>query len=339
MGLIDVSTLGGIELRGPDAAEMMNRMYTFGFLKQPVGRTRYAVMTNEQGVVVDDGVACRFATDRFYVTATTSGVDRVYRNMTRWNAMWRLDVDIANVTSAFAGVNLAGPNARKVLAKLTDLDLSPEGFPYLACREGNISTARGSFPARLLRVGFVGELGYEIHVPARYGELLWDALMEAGAPLGIKPFGVETQRLLRLEKGHIIVGQDTDGMSHPGELSLDWAINRKKPFYVGCRSVDILMKAEQKRKLVGFTLPAALMQVESKPEEGHLVVLDGDITGHVTSCEYSMTLNAIIGLAYVGIDQAEPGSSFRIRVKGGREVTATVAGLPFYDPEAQRQEM
>jgi len=339
VAVIDVSTLGGIELRGPDAAEMMNRMYTFGFLKQPVGRTRYAVLTNEQGVVVDDGVACRFADNCFYVTATTTGVDSVYRNMTRWNAMWRLDVDITNVTSAFAAVNLAGPNSRKVLEKLTDLDVSAEGFPYLACREGSIKTPQGEFPARMLRVGFVGELGYEIHVPSRYGEALWDAIMEAGAEFAIKPFGVETQRLLRLEKGHIIVGQDTDGMSHPGELSLDWAINRKKPFYVGCRSVDIVMKAPQTRKLVGFTLPASLVQEGGKPEEGHLVIRGEDITGNITSCEYSPTLDAIIGLAYVGADQSDPGSQFRIRVNGGREVVASVAELPFYDPKTQRQEM
>ncbi|MDK2778466.1 MAG: (2Fe-2S)-binding protein [Pseudomonadota bacterium] len=339
VAVIDVSTLGGIELRGPDAAEMMNRIYTFGFLKQPVGRTRYAVLTNEQGVVVDDGVSCRFADDCFYVTATTTGVDGVYRNMTRWNAMWRLNVDITNVTSAFAAVNLAGPNSRKVLEKLTELDVSAAGFPYLACREGEIKTPLGNIPARLLRVGFVGELGYEIHVPSRYGEALWDIIMEAGAEFGIRPFGVETQRLLRLEKGHIIVSQDTDGMSHPGELSLDWAINRKKPFYVGCRSVDIVMAAEQTRKLVGFTLPAALMKSGSKPEEGHLVLRGADISGNITSCEYSPALDAIIGLAYVGTDQAENGSQFRVRVSGGREVEATVTALPFYDPDNQRQEM
>jgi sarcosine oxidase subunit alpha len=339
VGVIDVSTLGGIELRGPDAAEMMNRMYTFGFLKQPVNKTRYAVLTNEQGVVVDDGVSCRFAEDCFYVTATTTGVDTVYRNMTRWNAMWRLDVDITNVTSAFAAVNLAGPNSRKVLQQLTDLDVTSDAFPYLACHEGEIKTKAGNIPARLLRVGFVGELGYEIHVPSRYGEALWDAIMEAGEAFGIVPFGVETQRLLRLEKGHIIVSQDTDGMSHPGELSLGWAINRKKPFYVGGRSVDIVMNAEQTRKLVGFRLPADLMQKNMKPEEGHIVLHGENISGHITSCEYSPALNAIIGLGYVGTRQAAIGNSFQIRVNGGQIVHAAVTTLPFYDAENKRQEM
>ncbi|MAS23820.1 MAG: aminomethyltransferase [Oceanospirillaceae bacterium] len=339
VGVIDVSTLGGLELRGPDAAEFINRIYTFGFLKQPVGKTRYAVLTSEQGVVIDDGVSCRFAEDCFYVTATTTGVDSVYRNMQRWNAMWRLKVDIANVTSAFAAVNLAGPNARKVLEKITGLDVTSEGFPYLACREGDIETPLGSIPARLLRVGFVGELGYEIHVPSRYGEALWDAVMQAGAEFGITPFGVETQRLLRLEKGHIIVSQDTDGMSHPGELSLGWAINRNKPFFVGCRSVDIVMNAKQTRKLVGFTLPAEMVNKGLKPEEGHLVLRGDDISGNITSCEYSPALDRIIGLAYVGIDQAESGSTFRVRVNGGSEVQASVCDLPFYDADNKRQEM
>lgn len=348
VGVIDVSTLGGIELRGPDAAELMNRIYTFGFLKQPVGKTRYAVLTNEQGVVIDDGVACRFRDDHFYVTATTTGVSSVYQLMTFWNTQWRLNVDITNVTAAFAAVNLAGPDSRKVLETLTDLDLSSDGFPYLACREGKIKVP-GSFsdtteiPARLLRVGFVGELGYEIHVPSRYGEALWDALMSAGAAFDIKPFGVETQRLLRLEKGHIIVSQDTDGMSHPGELGLSWAISKNKPYFNGKRAVDIVMKRPQTRKLVGFTLPTELIKQGKKPEEGHIVLSDSSstsaITGHITSCEYSPAVGTIIGMAYVGIQQSEPGAQFPIRVEGGQLVNATVVELPFYDPEQARQEM
>ncbi len=332
VGLIDVSTLGGIEIRGPDAAEFMNRIYTFAFLKQPVGKTRYAVLTNEHGVVIDDGVACRISEHHFYVTATTSGVDAVYRDMMKWNAQWRLSVDIANVTSAFAAVNLAGPDSRKVLERLvSDVDLDSEAFPYLAYREGHVL----DIPARLLRVGFVGELGYEIHVPARFGEALWDRLMDAGKALDIKPFGVDTQRLLRLEKGHIIVSQDTDGMSHPGELSLSWAVNRKKPFFVGCRSVDIVMAQEQTRKLVGFSLP----KNSGMPKEGHLVIDGEEVSGNVTSCEYSPSVGVIIGMAYTGIKKSEPGSTLAIRIDGGVIVNATVVELPFYDPKNQRQEL
>ncbi|WP_370465605.1 2Fe-2S iron-sulfur cluster-binding protein [Nissabacter sp. SGAir0207] len=332
VGLIDLSTLGGIELRGPDAAELLNRLYTFAFLKQPVGRTRYALMANEQGVIIDDGVACRLAENHFYVTATTSGVARVYQSMLWWNTQWRLDVDIANVTSAWAAVNLAGPRAREVLARVcTGVDLSNEAFPYLACRQGEVA----GIPARLLRVGFVGELGYEIHVPTRYGAALWDALMAAGAPDNIQPFGVEAQRLLRLEKGHVIIGQDTDGMTHPAEVSMGWAVNRAKPAFVGRRAIDILEAQPPVRRLVGFTLPAGSPQ----PLEGHLV-LEGDrITGNVTSCEFSPKLNAIIGMAYASFEQSQPGARLTLRVEGGVQLEAQVVALPFYDADNQRQEL
>jgi len=337
VGLIDVSTLGGLDLRGPDAAELLNRLYTFSFTKQPVGRSRYALMTNEHGVVIDDGVCARLKDNHFYVTATTSGVDRIYQQMLKWNAQWRLNVDIANVTAALAAVNLAGPRSRQVLEKLCgDVDLSAAGFPYLGVRQGTITTASGAgIPARLLRVGFVGELGYEIHVPARYGEALWDALMEAGKDFDIRPFGVETQRLLRLEKGHVIIGQDTDGMTHPAEIDMGWAVSRSKPFFVGKRSIDILEAQPLKRKLVGFSLP----KDSSQPLEGHLVLNGPDISGNVTSCEYSQTLGQIIGLAYAAAEQATPGSRIPIRVEGGELVHASVVKLPFFDPDNQRQEL
>ncbi|WP_397459018.1 2Fe-2S iron-sulfur cluster-binding protein [Pseudomonas asplenii] len=332
VGIIDVSTLGGLDVRGPDAAELLNRMYTFAFLKQPVGRSRYALMTNEHGVVIDDGVCARFADNHFYVTATTSGVDRIYQQMLKWNAQWRLDVDIANVTAAICAVNVAGPDSRKVLEQVcSDLDLSSAGFPYLAVRQGTVAGIK----ARLLRVGFVGELGYEIHVPARHALKLWDALMAAGKAYDLRPFGVETQRLLRLEKGHVIISQDTDGMTHPAEIDMGWAVSRNKPFFVGRRSVDILEAQPQKRKLVGFTLPKASPQ----PLEGHLVLKGPDISGNVTSCEYSQTLDRIIGLAYAAFDQATPGQQIPIRVEGGVIVQATVVKLPFFDPENQRQEL
>ncbi|HYQ55215.1 MAG TPA: FAD-dependent oxidoreductase [Pseudomonas sp.] len=332
VGLIDVSTLGGLDLRGPDAAELLERLYTFGFVKLPIGRTRYALMTNEHGVVIDDGVCARLGEQHFYVTATTSGVDRIYQQMLKWNAQWRLDVDITNVTAALAAVNLAGPLSRQVLVKVCDdVDLSAEAFPYLGVRLGKVA----GIPARILRVGFVGELGYEVHVPARHAERLWDALMQAGAGLGIRPFGVETQRLLRLEKGHVIISQDTDGMTHPAEIDMQWAIGRKKPFFVGKRSIEILEAQPLKRKLVGFILPKGSPQ----PLEGHLVLDGADISGNVTSCEYSQTLGQIIGLAYAGAHQATPGMHIPIRVEGGAMVHATVVQLPFHDPDNLRQEL
>jgi sarcosine oxidase subunit alpha len=333
VGLIDVSTLGGLDVRGPDAAEFLNRMYTFTYSKLPIGRSRYVLMTDQAGVITDDGVACRFHDEHFYVTATTSGVDVVYRQMLQWNAQWRLDVDIANVTAAYAGVNIAGPKSREVLARVChDIDLSAEAFPYLGVRMGTVA----GIPARLMRVGFVGELGYEIHVPASYGEALWDVLMSAGGVNNIKPFGVEAQRVLRLEKGHIIVSQDTDGLTTVHEADMPWAIAKTKPFYVGGRSTDIQLKNGLKRKLVGFTLSNAS---DPCPEECHLVLRGEEIVGRVTSAVRSPNLNRVVGLAYVHPDDGMPGGKFDIKVDGGRRLQATVVPIPFYDPENKRQEM
>ena len=331
VGIIDVSTLGGLELRGPDAAAFLDRFYTFNFLKQPVGRTRYALLTDEAGVVIDDGVACRLHDEHFYVTATTSAVDQVYRLMGFWNTQWKFNLDIANVTSAYAGMNLAGPKSRAVLAKLeTDIDFSTDAFPYLAVRTGHIA----GIPVRVLRVGFVGELGYEIHCLSRQGAALWDILMTAGQDFGIKPFGVEAQRILRLEKGHIIVGQDTDGLTNPLEANMAWALSKTKPSYLGKRSIDMQAAKGIARKLVGFTL----LDDAVCPKENH-IILDGDkIVGRVTSVVRSPTLNKVIGLAYLPTEQSAVGSKFTIKVDG-KLIAAQVAAAPFYDPENKRQEM
>ncbi|MFO1436138.1 MAG: 2Fe-2S iron-sulfur cluster-binding protein [Gammaproteobacteria bacterium] len=332
VGLIDVSTLGKLEVRGADAAEFLNRIYTFAYAKQPVGRSRYVLMTDSTGAIADDGVACRVNANHFYVTATTSGVDAVYRSMLRWNAEWRLDVDVANVTAAYAAVNLAGPKSREVLSKLAPaLDVSNAAFPYMGVREGEVA----GVPARLLRVGFVGELGYEIHVPASQGEHLWDALMDVGRGYGIRAFGVEAQRVLRLEKGHIIIGQDTDGLTFPQEAEMGWAIAASKPFYVGKRAIDVQAARPLNRRLVGFTLPA-----DSKmPEECHITVRDGNIVGRVTSVTRSPTLGRVIGLAYVAPDQSAPGTRFDIKLGDGAIIQGEVVTLPFYDPESKRQEI
>ncbi len=333
VGLIDVSTLGGLEVRGPDAAEFLNRMYTFAYLKQPVGRSRYLLLTDETGVIADDGVACRFGKNHFYVTATTGGVDNVYRSMLWRNAQWRLDVDVTNVTAAYAGVNIAGPKSRDVLAKLcTDVDLSPEAFPYMEIRTGTVA----GIPARLMRVGFVGELGYEIHIPSGQGEALWDALMDAGRDDAIRPFGVEAQRMLRLEKGHIIISQDTDGLTIPHEADMAWAIGRKKPYFVGGRSIDIQVARGIERKLVGFEIADPAVPV---PEECHLTVRGEEIVGRVTSAVRSPSLGKTVGLAYVAPDQSEPGTEFDIKIDGGRIIKGQVVKLPFFDADNARQEL
>ena len=334
VGLIDVSTLGGLEVRGPDAAEFLERVYTFAYRRQPVGRSRYVLMCDETGAIVDDGVACRLGDRHFYVTATTGGADTVYRQMLWWNAQWRLDVDITNVTAAYCGINIAGPLSRKVLGEIVrDVDLSHDAFPYLAVREGTVA----GIPCRMLRVGFVGELGYELHAPASQGEALWDALRLYGTGEGIRPVGVEAQRILRLEKGHIIVGQDTDALTIPQEADMAWAIARNKPFFVGGRAIEIQAARPLGRKLAGFTLsdPRAPM-----PEESHLTLDDeGEITGRVTSVARSPTLERVIGLAMVSPDQAQLGARFAIKTAPNHFVEAKTVRLPFYDRNNRRQEV
>lgn len=332
VGLIDVSTLGGLDVRGPDAAEFLNRMYTFAYAKQQVGRCRYVLMTDNAGVITDDGVAVRFHDEHFYVTATTSGVDAVYRQMLFWNAQWRLDVDVANVTAAYAGVNIAGPQSREVLAKVCDADLSAADFPYMGAKLAPVA----GIPARIMRVGFVGELGYEVHVPASQGEALWDALMAAGGTAGIRPFGVEAQRVLRLEKGHIIVSQDTDGLTSVWEADMAWAVAKTKPFFIGGRSAEIMAKKPLTRKLVGFTLA---QDSDPCPEECHLVLKGEEIVGRVTSAVRSPSLNKVVGLAYVHPEDGEPGRQFDIKIGGGRRIKGVVTKYPFYDPDNKRQEM
>ena len=331
VGVIDVSTLGGIEIRGPDAAEFLNRMYTFAYKKQPVGRCRYVLMTDDAGGIVDDGVACRLGDEHFYVTATTTGADAVFRDMLRRNAEWGLEIDLLNVTTTYAGMNIAGPHSRQVIERLeSDIDFSKDDFPYLAVRQGRIS----GIPVIAIRVGFVGELGYELHVPWSNALAIWKDLFDAGEDLSIRAVGVEAQRILRLEKGHLIVGQDTDGLTMPQDAALDWAINTGKPYFIGRPAIGFSTTRPKTRQLVGFRL---LYPDGPLPKESHLVIRDNVIVGRVTSVARSEILDEVIGLAYVAPEQAEPGTGFQIKVANGLNLAAQTVQTPFYDPDNKRQ--
>jgi sarcosine oxidase subunit alpha len=332
VAMIDVGTLGKIEIHGADAGTFLERIYTARFAGMKQGSTRYGLMVDESGVVIDDGVIARLGEQHFYFTTTTTGSATVYRELTRLNAMWRMEVGIVNVTGHYAAVNLAGPRSREVLARLTALDLSEAAFPYLGAREAEVA----GLSARLLRVGFVGELGYEIHVPASGAVHLWDSLMATGAAHGIRPFGVEAQRLLRLEKGHIIVGQDSDGVTNALELNMDWALKMDKPFFVGQRSLQAMARLPRKQTLVGFTLDDANAGM---PKECHLVIEGGKIAGRITSIAHSPALAKVIGLALVAPALAQAGKPLSIRIDGGVMVGATVVDTPFYDPRNERQKM
>ena len=329
VGLIDVGTLGKIEVYGPDSAELLDRVYTGRFSDLKVGMTRYGLMLDESGVIIDDGVIARLGEELYYFTTTTGGSATVFRELLRLNALWGLDCTLVNVTGHRAAFNFAGPSSRGILQQLTDIDLRDEAFPYLAVRSGQVAGA----PARLMRVGFVGELGFEIHVAAGRGREVWEALHSAGLPLALRPFGVEAQRVLRLEKGHFIVGQDTDGLTDPLEASAMWAVAMKKPFFVGQRSLRILQARGPRQKLVGIELAATA----PLPKECHLIIDKGAIAGRVTSVTHSRALNKSIGLAMLSPDLAQVGRDIHIRTDNGDMLAARVAAPPFYDPKNLRQ--
>ena len=327
VGLIDVGTLGKLEVRGPDAAEFLERLYAGHFSNVKQGRMTLALRCDESGVVTDDGIAARFADDHFYVTASTTRSGAVLQDMQHWLVRWGLNASVINATGQFAAMNLAGPYSRQVLADLTDADISDKTLPF-----GGVTTATvAGIPARVMRVGFVGELGFELHVPAQFGPAVWERVMAAGKAFGIRPFGVEAQRVLRLEKGIPIVGQDSDGLTNPFEMDMAWAVAMDKPFFVGQRSLQILQRRGADRVLTGFSLsPDAQVP---RVRESHLVIRDGEISGRVTSVAFSPTLNRVIGLAYIAPEQNRPESTIQIRADGGVLVDATVERLPFYDPD------
>jgi sarcosine oxidase subunit alpha len=250
----------------------------------------------------------------------------------RWRQLFQLNVQISNLTGQLAAINLAGPESRNVLKDLTSIDVAGDAFPYLGVRRGTVA----GVAATLMRVGFVGELGYEIHLPASSALYVWEKLAETGRPFGLKPFGVEAQRLLRLEKGHLIVGHDTDALTYPAEADLNWAIAKNKPFFVGSRSLEILQQRPLTRQLVGFRL--ADIDVTPFPEECHLIFDDDTIVGRVTSITRYSTLKHPLGMAFVHPRLAAPGSQLHIRTAPGNTVTGEVCSLPFYDPENLRQQ-
>jgi sarcosine oxidase subunit alpha len=326
-GLIDVSTLGKIEVVGPDAVELLERVYLNKWRDLPPGRVRYGVMCNEDGILFDDGIGARLGPDRYYLTATTGNAEAVVQWLELWAATWRLDIHILNHTAALAAMNLAGPRAREVLCQVTALDVSVAAFPYLGYREADVA----GVPCRLLRIGFVGESGYEIHCASASAWHLWTALYEAGIGLGLQPFGVEAQRILRLEKGHLIIGQDTDALSTPLEAGLEWMVRFNKPLFHGREPLRRLREMGPRSRLVGvFMANRGLV-----PAEGCQVVEAGRPVGRITSARYSPTLERSLGLAWVPAAMAAPGTTIQIRWNG-TDVAAVVAAAPFYDPEGER---
>jgi sarcosine oxidase, subunit alpha len=326
-GLIDVSTLGKLLVRGPEAGEFLDRLYPNRFSDLKPGRIRYGVISSDAGRIVDDGTIGRIDDETFYVTTTSSGAGAVEEWFSWWLADWRMDVKLTDLTQGVSAVNLAGPKAREILSELTDLDCSPEGFKYLDAKQARVA----GVSCLILRIGFVGEVGYEIHFAAAYGEHVWDAIMEAGQPHGLKPFGLEPQRILRLQKMHILVGQDTDSESTPFAAAMPWIVKLdKENDFIGKWALEHYANEEPVTRLVGFTLGNGHV-----PTEGAVIVdAAGAPAGQVTSARFSPVLDRVIGMAWVPSPLARDGAQVTISDEG-QTFSAHIQTRPFYDPDGE----
>lgn len=337
VGLIDVSTLGKFRLVGPGVPGFLDRIYINRWQKLPIGRVRYGVMCNTEGVITDDGVTARIGEQEWYMTATSSGAGAVFETLQWWaQSGWGDGVQIRNVTEMNAAFNLAGPLSRQLLAKLTEADVSNEALPYM----GMLDTTLAGVKCRLLRIGFTGELSYEIHCPTGYAQHVWEAILAAGSEFNILPFGVEAQRVLRLEKSHIIVGQDTDALSDPIAADMEWAVKLDKPDFLGQRMLTRIAQQGPRQKLVGFKMlrpgivPDEGLQIVEKQADGSLTII-----GWVTSSRFSPTLGEAIGLCWLdSATAAHPGTTFNIRINGQLELAKVHHGA-FYDPDGERLRM
>jgi sarcosine oxidase subunit alpha len=326
VGIIDVSPLGKLDIQGADAAAFLDWMHPNRISNLRQGRIRYRLMLDDAGIIMDDGTVVRLGDDHFFLTTGTSALEGVEQWFEWWLAGGQRCTHVTNVTAAFGAINVAGPRSREVLRRLTDLDLSNEAVPYLATAVGSVA----GVPALLLRIGFVGELGYEIHFPAEYGDYLWSTLLEAGRDFGIAPFGVEAQRVMRLEKLHIIPNHDTDALSNPFEANMSWAVKLEKSDFIGRAAVARQSAKPLRQRLVGFELSSGRV-----PSEGEVIVANGAPVGRVTSAKWSPLLKRGVGLAWVPVELAEPGIEIHIQ-SGKSTLAARVVGEPFYDAAGER---
>ncbi|MBV9539375.1 MAG: sarcosine oxidase subunit alpha, partial [Acidisphaera sp.] len=322
-GLFDASTLGKIEVAGPDAASFLERLYVNGFAKLAPGRCRYGVMLNEAGFVIDDGVIGRLAADRFHVTTTTGGAAAVLHHMEDYGQteFAELRVWLTSVTEQWAVIAVQGPLAREIVAPLIeDVDVAGLAHMTVAC------CRVCGHPARLFRLSFTGEAGFEINVPAGFGPEVWDAVWARGEALGMEPYGTEAMHVLRAEKGYIVVGQDTDGTMTPDDAGLGWAVGKAKRDFVGKRSLARPdMAAPNRPQLVGLKPDAFVL-------EGTQIVEGGRPIGHVTSCYRSPVLGQVIAMAALAGGRARMGQS--VALQGGKR--AEVCSPVFYDAEGTR---
>lgn len=339
VGILDASTLGKIDIQGPDAREFLNRVYTNAWTKLDVGKARYGLMCKEDGMVFDDGVTACLADNHFVMTTTTGGAARVMEwleiyHQTEWP---ELKVYFTSVTDHWATMTLSGPNSRKLLAKVTDIDLDKDAFPFMSWKEGLV----GGVPARVFRISFTGELSYEVNVQADYALGVWEQIIEAGKEFDLTPYGTETMHVLRAEKGFIIVGQDTDASVTPDDLNMGWCVGRTKPFsWIGKRGMnrDDCLR-EDRKQLVGLK-PVDPNKV--LPEGAQLVfdpkqTIPMQMVGHVTSSYMSAAMGYSFAMAVVKGGLKRMGERVFAPLADGSLIEAEICSSVFYDPKGDRQ--
>jgi sarcosine oxidase, subunit alpha len=337
VGIIDVTPIGKLDLRGPDVPKLLNLLYVNKWSKLGIGRVRYGAMCAEDGVVFDDGVTGRLGEEHYLMSTTSSGAAGVWEWVENWLQTEHPDwqVHVTPVTTGYASINVAGPRSRELVGRLTEgVDLSADAFGYMQVRTGRVA---GVDDCVLWRIGFTGELSYELHVPAAYGLHVWEALLEHGRDLGVTPFGVEAQRILRLEKGHLIVGQDTDGLTKAYSAGLGWAVKLDKDDFVGKPELAWQHESGGGTRLVG------LQPVDGRivpPEASQIVDANGRISGRVTSSRMSPTLGRSICLGQLEPALSSPGAVVTIRLPDGSKIKARVTEhLAHVDPEGKRQQV
>ncbi len=335
VGMLDGSTLGKFRIHGPDALKALQRVFISDMSKIKEGRIKYSAMCNDDGCVIDDGVVIKQGENDYYFTTSSGRAGQTVewiRYHTRYDG-W--DFALVNLTDSMGVINLSGPNARKVFEKIVDIDVSNEAFGYSEYKTFKIAD---TIPTRAMRLGFVGELSYELHVPASYMKSVWLMLKEAGKEFNIQNFGVEAQNVLRLEKCHIILGQESEQRTNLLDVGMGFLWDRKKAEAktVGAVALRQAENDQTRLKLVGF-------KMENKtraPRDGALVV-DDKVRGYIATARDSFSLNEAVGMALVEAPLSKIGTRLEIYEDecGGDRIYGKVVTMPFYDPEGQRMKM
>jgi sarcosine oxidase subunit alpha len=321
VSVMDVGTLGKFLVAGPDATNFVDRFFPCKVRDLEPGRFRYALTLGEHGYVVDDGLVCALDDRQWYLTFTSTGGATAESVLRDWIATWGLEVHLVNLTAVWGAINVAGPRSRELLQRLSKDAFYNDEFPYLRHREALVAGIR----CRAIRLGFVGELSYELHHNSSKSVALWDALLEAGGDLGIHPHGLEALRLLRLEKGHILIGQDTDYDATPTKLNMSWAVKPDKTTFVGKPALERISRVQPERKLVALRFDA------EAPPEGAALMVGRRYVGHLTSSRHSPALGYGIALGWSQRVDGEFPQVFEANGLKGIRVDQA-----FYDPEGRR---